>query len=133
MRKTIARLVLLSSEAFVALLCAVSSLAYIGGAPAPRAVDALLPDWMRVLWGAYLLVGGVMTLIGLLSGNRRVEKIGLLLLVGPAVAYGTAVATVGGLRALFPAGITFAFGAAFGVRASNRLQLAALRALERGR
>lgn len=123
---------LLSSEAFVALLCALSSLAYIGGAPEPRAVDTLLPDWMRVLWGLYLLVGGVMTLTGLLAGSRRIEKVGLLLLVGPALAYATATAYVGGMRAIFPAGITFAFGAAFGVRASNRLQRAAVRALERG-
>lgn len=132
MRKTTARLVLLSSEAFVALLCALSSLAYLGGAPPPRAVDTLLPAWMRILWGLYLLVGGVATLIGLLSGNRRIEKVGLLLLVGPAMVYATATGFVGGVRAIFPAGITFAFGAAFGVRASNRLQRAAVRALERG-
>lgn len=129
MHRTTARLVLESSEAFVAFLCVLSSTAYLSGVSPPKSIDALLPAWLRLAWGAYLFVGGVMTLVGLAAGRRRTEKVGLMLLSGPAVAYGTAALAAAGTAALFPAGITFAFAAAFGVRASDRIQSAALRVL----
>lgn len=122
-----ARLILHSSESFIALLCGLSSVSYLAGAPQPRTIDALLPFWLRFTWGAYLLFGGVLTLLGLVVGIRRVEKAGLLLLSGPAVVYGVAIVAAAGWRAVFPAGITFAFAAAFSVRASNRLQALATR------
>lgn len=127
MRQAAARLILESCEAFVALLCALSSLAYLGGAPEPRSVDVLLPGWMLFAWGVYLLLGGVLTITGLVIGRRQTEKAGLLLLAGSATVYALAVLVSAGLAGLFPAGITLAFAAAFGVRASNRIQRLALR------
>lgn len=132
MRRPVARLVIESSEAFVAMLCTLSSLAYIGGAPKPRSVDELLPSWLRTVWGLYLLIGGVMTLAGLIIGRRRTEKVGLILLAGSATAYAAAVIATAGALGIFPAGVTLAFALAFAVRASDRVQRAAIRALRGG-
>lgn len=130
MLRAAARLILESCEAFVAFLCALSSLAYLGGAPEPRSVDVLLPSWLLFVWGLYLLLGGVLTLAGLIIGRRRTEKAGLLLLAGSATVYALAVLFNAGWAGLFPAGITIAFAAAFGVRASDRIQRSALRWLQ---
>jgi hypothetical protein len=132
MRRAGARLTLESCETFVALLCVLSSAAYLSGTPAPKSIDALLPVWLRVAWGGYLFAGGLLILVGLSVGRRRTEKAGLLLLAGSASVYALALGLVAGLAALFPAGITLAFAAAFGVRASDRVQSAALKVLRNG-
>lgn len=132
MRKPTARLILESSETFVALLCTLSSTAYLSGAPPPKSIDTLLPVWLRFAWGAYLFVGGILTIVGLVTGLRWTEKAGLLLLAGSATAYAVAALALGGLAAAFPAGVTLAFALAFGVRASSRLQAAARKALRNG-
>lgn len=121
MRHAVARLVLESAEAFVALLCLLSSGAYLAGAPEPGSVDAVLPTPVRVAWGVYLLVGGAAVLTGLVGGARRVEKAGLWLLAGPALAYAAVALAYGRAPALFAAGVTAAFALSFAVRASDRI------------
>lgn len=127
LRYAAAALVLESAEAFVGLLCLLASVGYLAGVPEPGSVDAVLPDPVRVAWGAYLLVGAVGVLVGLAFGWRRLEKAGLWLLAGPAVAYAAAALTYGRASAVFPAGLTLAFAGSFAVRALDRVQHWALR------
>jgi hypothetical protein len=129
LRAAAARIVLQSAEAFVALLCLLASVGYLAGAPKPGSVDEQLPALVRGAWGVYLGVGGVAVLAGLVTGVRRVEKAGLWLLAGPAVAYSAAALTFAQASALFPAGLTLAFAASFAVRAIDRLQVWARRVL----
>lgn len=122
MTRACARLVLESAEAFVALLCVLAGAGYLAGAPQPGSIDAVLPAWIRTGWGGYLLAGGILVLAGVAAGRRRTEKVGLWLLAGPGVAYAAAAIAYGRAPALFPAGLTIAFAAAFAVRAMDGLQ-----------
>lgn len=127
--RPLARVVAESTEMFLAFLCLLSSLAYLGGAPRPQSLDALLPGWLRLAWGLYLLFGGAAVLVALPAGWRRLEQAGLWLLAGPAGVYSLAVMHYGGVMGLFPAGVTLAFAAAFAVRASDAAQYWAARVL----
>lgn len=122
LRAAVARMVLQSAEAFVALLCLLASVGYVAGRPQPTSIDALLPEVIRFAWGMYLLLGGLGVLIGLVGGWRRVEKAGLWLLAGPGVAYAAIAYAYGRTPALFAAGVTFAFAVSFAVQAIDRLQ-----------
>lgn len=128
-RRAVARLVLESAEAFVALLCLLSSTAYLAGAPQPGSVDAVMPGPVRVAWGVYLLLGGAGVLAGLVTGRRRLEKAGLWLLAGPALAYAAAALAYGRAPAAFASGLTTAFALSFAVRATDRVQAWAHRAV----
>lgn len=115
-------MVLQSAEAFVALLCLLSSVSYLAGATQPGSIDALLPGPIRVVWGGYLLLGGWSVIAGLVGGWRRLEKSGLWLLAGPGVAYAAIAFAYGRGSAVFAAGITLAFAGSFAVQAIDRLQ-----------
>lgn len=67
-------------------------------------------------WSLSLILGGAVCIIGISLGNRGmrllVERASMLFLGFSAPAYSFAVIAVAGLRGLYPAAITFAFGLA---------------------
>lgn len=86
-------LVLTSIEAFLA------AAAILSGMPvalhpenlAPTSVLALLPPLAVIGWGVGLMVGGVLTLIGIMGPILRIERAGVFLLGTTAAVYGMAV------------------------------------------
>ena len=58
-----------------------------------------LPGWSAILWGLSLLIGGVMTSIGVYRGRPDFESSGLVLLSSAQL-----VAAIASLSALSPAG-----------------------------
>lgn len=68
--------------------------------PAPGSVNELVPDWLRIIWGAVLLAGGITGLVSAWLPDRLVgllvERIALSWIGGAAAAYGVAVLYVAG-------------------------------------
>lgn len=129
--RAVARLILRPFRAFVAVLFVSVSLSYMFGVPQPRSVDALLPVPVRVLWGVCLMLGGSGLLIGLSSGTRSIEKMGLVQLAGGSVVYSMVVLHYSGKAALLPAGLCIAVAGACLVDGWDRLQNWAQRKLYR--
>jgi len=60
----------------------------------PSSVAKLLPLWLVDLWGAQLLLGGGITVWGIVAGDFRIEQIGVLLLMSGALVYTIALVTL---------------------------------------
>lgn len=112
---------------FLALLCVLSGLPTMLGLNEPSGIDALLPAWLVLGWGACLTIGGLGLLCGLTSirGSRDgyhvvtrlpCYRLGLRLLAIASVVYAYAVASVAGWGAVTLAAILLAFAGANGVR-----------------
>ena len=105
-------------EIFLLLLCMFAGAGLVfGDAPAPDSVEASLPPWAVVGWGIGLLVGPLVTLLGILWQRDRhdgilIEQVGQVITGGSALVYAAIL-----LVALWPAGfvagcIILAFGGA---------------------
>jgi hypothetical protein len=61
---------------------------------APNSVDAVYPAWMISIWAAFLVLGSILTITGLLSKQwikLRIEQAGLAALATGSFLYGTAI------------------------------------------
>lgn len=107
-------------EVFMAGLALASGATSLAGRSSPSAIDAQLPAGVTYLWAAMLCVGGTLTLVGLIgrsSVSWRRERAGLRLMAPAALVYGVTLIGYFGPRAIYPGGITLAFGAACALRA----------------
>ena len=60
----------------------------------PNSIVQLLPIWMVDLWGGQFLLGGGMTIAGIVMGDFRIEQIGVMLLGTGAFVYTLALLTI---------------------------------------
>lgn len=100
-------------------------IAYLTVAPRPSSVVAVFPPEAVTVWALALGTSGVAGLIGCWWRGERglgVECGGLLMNAGAMVIYSTAAFTVGGWRALLPAGVALAWALANLWRASQALR-----------
>lgn len=83
LRRIIPALVLTSVEAFVSILCILSSIPIIVNPDqlAPDSAVRLFPGWTIYIWAAGLLLGGLLSLVGIATMEYRIERIGVLILI----------------------------------------------------
>jgi hypothetical protein len=95
-RRVFYSVVLTSVEFFLAVIALLSgipvlldpfSLTFVS-----NSVQQLMPLWMVDAWALQLVVGGVITMSGILRGDFRTEQIGVMLLLGGAFVYMVALA-----------------------------------------
>ena len=103
-------------ELFLLGACVISGLA---GLVAPTSTSSalahLLPTWVVMAWSAGLVIGGVVSITGVLMRGLTallVERIGLVGLAGFSVLYSAVIVAELGLRATFTALFIAAFAAA---------------------
>lgn len=86
---------------------------------APESLEAVLPRWGVVLWGAILCIGSAITLLGMMRqtvGGIVTEQVGSVMVGVATVYYSTLVfATLGG-SAIQTVGIIMAWGIACFIR-----------------
>lgn len=105
-------------ENFLLAVAIVTGAAYIGGAPPPGSITALLPGWAIRVWAIGLALHGVVGLVAvLIRGQRGAELEAGAMLIGTASLVWYALAVVPfGWRALFAAAVSIAWAAANMVR-----------------
>lgn len=114
-------------EIFVGALCVISGLPSLFTGPPAASLEALLPSPLVRLWGAELVVGGLLIVIGVVIEHHRVERLGLMQLGPAAVAYGLAIVFVVGVGGIAAAGVLIAFGLACLARSVVLLAAARMR------
>jgi hypothetical protein len=86
-------------EVFLLAICAVQGWAVLTHIAEPTSLQALLPPWLRVMWGLLLLAGGVLSVSGLYWFDQftgvEIKRVGLLCAAGGTLAYGAALLTIG--------------------------------------
>ena len=106
-------------EAFLLAVCAVQGWAVLTNTAQPPSVQALLPPWLRTVWGVLLLTGGVLSVSGLYWTDPftgvEIKRVGLVAAAGGTLAYGVALLTVGS-PGLLASATNFGFAAACIVR-----------------
>lgn len=88
-------------ELVVALLLVLAGISYIIVVPDPLSVAALLPPFMRVIWGIAVFFGGLFTLAGNFTHRQSIRRAGLVLMGTTMLVYAMANITVYGLFTLF--------------------------------
>ena len=90
--------VLTSVEFFLAILALIVGLPVlldpISLSLVPGSLAQLLPQWMVVLWGSQMAIGGATTMTGIVTNDFRIEQIGVLLLLSGAFVYSIALTTL---------------------------------------
>lgn len=103
---------------WLALVCVLSAVAQLASIAEPSTIQQLLPPPVRVAWHLELLVGGTLTLVGVLFSRTRLLVIGLQPLGLASLVYAVTIITVAGWRlAALPAGLLIALAAACFVKA----------------
>jgi uncharacterized membrane protein len=102
---------------WLALVCMLSAVLQFAGLSEPGSIARLLPVVVIKAWNVELLVGGALTLAGILANRPRVLILGLQPLGLAALAYAVTVVYVAGWRGVFAALIMAAFGLACFVKA----------------
>lgn len=108
-------------ELFIAFLCFLSGVPLLFGKTEATSIQALLPQWLAYSWGLMLVLGSLLTVVGVLSYThkarserqhyaRLIEKSGLGLLGGAATVYALAIVGYLGPASLIAAGVIFGFG-----------------------
>lgn len=96
-RRVFYSVVLTSVEFFLALICVFAGIPVlldpITLSLVPSSVAHLLPLWMVDLWGLQLVLGGGMTIFGIMKDDFRIEQIGVMLLGSGAFVYMLALLT----------------------------------------
>jgi hypothetical protein len=69
---------------------------------APVSVQSALSEWLIRLWGADLLVGGLLSGYGLLGERPRIEQAGLALLAAGSLIFAFVVVVYSGFAGLLP-------------------------------
>ena len=93
LRNALMALVLTSVEAFLAVLCIFAAVPILV-APltfAGPALVAALPLWMIYMWGVSLLIGGGLSLFGIVASVLRIERMGVAVLATVPVIYALAL------------------------------------------
>lgn len=97
-RRVFYSIVLTSVEFFLAIIALIAGLPVlldpISLSLVPGSLVQLLPQWMVILWGTTLTLGGATTITGIVSGDFRTEQIGVLLLLSGAFVYTMALTTL---------------------------------------
>lgn len=111
MRKVYKTVQSASLEVFIAFLCLLSGLPILlnPGVFAPSSVLALLPLPLVFVWGLALVLGGGLTLLGILLSNIYLRRAGLVLLAAAAFVMGICVWIVTGVARFFVSGTFFLF------------------------
>jgi hypothetical protein len=118
-------------EVFTAFLCIISGLPLVFGQVEANSINATLPIIAAQVWGLTLLVGAVLTLIGLLIANavsgpgafrrmisgHKIERLGLLALAWAGGLYGTTILFTNGLGGFVATMIIYIFALTCLVRA----------------
>lgn len=104
-------------EVWLLTACVIQGLVVLTHTARPPSVQALLPPWLRLLWGVLLLVGGVLSVAGLYWPDPftgiEIKRVGLVLAAAGVLAYGVALLAVGPNGYLAAAtNIAFAFACA---------------------
>jgi hypothetical protein len=86
-------------EVYLLAACIVQGYAVLTKVAQPHSLQDLLPPWLRLMWGALLLIGGVLSVGGLywidpLTGIE-VKRVGLVAAGGGTLAYGIALILFG--------------------------------------
>lgn len=121
-----------SIEVFIALLCILAGLPILLNPAvfAPVSVLAVLPVFLVMAWAVALVLGGLLTLVGILLSNVYIERAGLILIAVGAFIFGTTILLVTGTTRLFSVGTYYIFSWAMG---SRYLQLGKLLKVRRRR
>jgi hypothetical protein len=97
-RRVFYSVVLTSVEFFLAVVAVLTGIPVlldpIGLSLVPGSLARLLPFWMVDLWGGQFLLGGGITIWGIVTGDFRTEQIGVLFLLVGAFVYSLALATI---------------------------------------
>lgn len=96
----------------ITFMCVSGGIALVIQGAAPATVEESLPDWIVFLWGADLLLGGVLVLVGSFTGSWFLERNGLALLGAAATVYGMVLVVQAWPAAVLVAAITLGFAAA---------------------
>lgn len=99
-------------EVYISALCVVVGGPLLVNGAAPATVEESLPDPLVALWGLELVIGGILTLVGLASDQPRIERGGLTLLAASAGLYALVLVVVAWPAGLFAAGIVLGFALA---------------------
>lgn len=96
-----------SIEVFLALLCILAGLPIVlnPGVFAPASLLALLPLGLVLSWAGFMVIGGFLTVLGVLLLNPYVERSGLICLAAASFVMGVSVIFLVGYTRLFSAGI----------------------------
>jgi len=107
-----------SIEVFLALLCFLAGLPILLNPAvfAPTSVLTLFSTPFVVLWALALVVGGLLDLVGIMSGNVYLRRSGLIILAAASFVMGVSVIVLTGVTRLFAAGGYFIFSWATGTR-----------------
>lgn len=90
-RRVFYSIVLTSVEFFLAIIAILSgvpvlldpfSLTFVS-----NSIQQLMPLWMVDLWASQLVIGGGITITGIVRGDARTEQIGVMLLLGGSFVY----------------------------------------------
>lgn len=94
-RRVFYSVVLTSIEFFLAVVAILSGVPVlldpVGLSLIPNSLAQLLPVWMVDLWGVQFILGGGITITGILRGDFRIEQIGTLLLMTGSFIYALAL------------------------------------------
>lgn len=97
-RRIFYSVVLTSVEFFLAIIAILAGLPVlldpISLSFVPGSIAQLMPLWMVDLWGAQMLLGGMITSTGIVKGDFRIEQIGVLFLLAGAFVYALALFTI---------------------------------------
>jgi hypothetical protein len=97
-RKVFYSVVLTSVEFFLAIVAILTGIPVlidpIGLSLVSGSLIKLLPFWLVDIWAAQFLLGGGITVWGIVSGDFRTEQIGVLLLLSGAFVYAMALTTL---------------------------------------
>lgn len=93
-RRAFFSVVLASVEFFVAFLAVVGGLPILlnPAALAPNSIVSLMPLWMVYVWGGGLVLGGVLSIAGILLFSYRTERMGAITLAMTAFIFCVALA-----------------------------------------
>jgi hypothetical protein len=95
---------------WIALACFLASAGQLAGLDEPGTINRLLPRWMVLTWNVELLIGGLLTLVGIAADRVRLLVFGLTPLGFGCLAYSAAIIAVAGGRGMFAALLTSFLG-----------------------
>lgn len=119
-------------ESFLAMLCIIAGLAQLIGPAEQRSVNDSLPGPLVTMWSLMLVVGGILTVVGVTRDHPVTERSGLKLLSGSSFIYSICAVGFLGWDSVYTVCITVAFGIATLLRSMMiGVQRAALMAMRK--
>lgn len=85
----------------------------------PDSLEALLPTWVVIVWGALLTLGSATTLVGMFLQSVNgiiIEQVGSVMVAATTLFYSLIAFATIGIDALSVVGIIFAWGLSCGLR-----------------